>query len=204
MNSTQTVFSPDVLTVDAEAEIDRICESIREQVHRTLKRRGVVLGISGGIDSSVSAALCVRALGAERVLGLFMPEEDSSPDSLELGRLLVDRLGIRAILENITPTLEAVDCYRRRDEAIRSVIPEYDRSYKSKIVLPGVMQSAYHVFSVVVESPAGAQRHARLTADAYLAIVAATNFKQRVRKMREYHYADLFQYAVAGTPNRLE
>src|SRR5437899_2756945 len=118
MNTMQTMFSPDVLNVDAEAETDRICERIRMQVHRTLKRRGVVLGISGGIDSSVTAALCVRALGAERVVGLFMPEEDSSPDSLELGRLLTDRLGIRAIVENITPTLEAVGCYRRRDEAI--------------------------------------------------------------------------------------
>jgi NAD+ synthase len=192
-----------LLALDAAAETDRICDSIRAQV-RQLKRRGVVLGLSGGIDSSVCAALAVRALGPDRVVGLFMPEEDSSPDSLELGRAIASWLGIRSFLENMTPLLQAAGCYSRRDDAIRSVIAEYGPGYKSKIVLPSAMQGGYNIFSVVVESPEGIQQRARLTPDAYLTIVAATNFKQRVRKMMEYHYADRFQFAVIGTPNRLE
>ena len=210
MSSSRTdpataAFSAEVLRLDAAAEADRIAAAIRDQVFGTLRRKGVVLGLSGGVDSSVAAALCVRALGAGRVLGLFMPEADSSPDSLDLGRLVAGRLGIRSALEDITPTLEAVGAYRRRDEAIRSVIPEYAAGYKSKIVLPGVREGqSYNLFSVVVESPGGVQSRARLTADAYLAVVAATNFKQRVRKMLEYHYADRHHYAVVGTPNRLE
>jgi NAD+ synthase len=192
-----------LLQIDAQAETDRICVAIRRQI-RQLRRRGAVLGVSGGIDSSLCAALCAAALGADRVLALLMPEQDSSPDSLKLGQLLAQHLGIRAIVEDITPTLVAAGCYRRRDEAIRAVIPEFRSGDRSKIALSGVMQSAYNVFSVVTESADGVRRRARLTGDTYLAIVAATNFKQRVRKMMEYHYADRYQFAVIGTPNRLE
>jgi NAD+ synthase len=193
-----------LLRIDAAAEVENICATMRRQVGSELKRRGVVLGLSGGIDSSVCAALAARALGSTRVIGILMPEKESSDDSRSLAELLAAQLSIRTIVEDITPLLEAAGCYQRRDDAIRSVIPAYHASYKSKIVLPGLMQSAYNIFSVVVESPSGVQSKARLTADAYLAIVAATNFKQRIRKTMEYHYADRFQFAVVGTPNRLE
>lgn len=193
------------LDLDAAAEIERLAKVIRDQVAQQLKRRGAVVGISGGVDSSVAAALCVRALGPKRVLGLLMPEADSSPDSLRLGRLLADALGIETVLEDITPILRGTRCYERRDEAIRSLIPQYDETYKCKIVLPSLAEeSAYALFSVVVESPAGLQIKARLTAEAYRNIVAATSFKQRARKMMEYYHADRLQYAVVGTPNRLE
>ncbi|HEX9443018.1 MAG TPA: NAD(+) synthase [Candidatus Binatia bacterium] len=198
-------FSADALTLDAGREIDRIAAAVREQVASVLKCRGAVVGISGGIDSSVSAALCVRALGSERVLGLFLPELDSSDDSLRLGRLLADSLGIRTALEDITPILQAAGCYRRRDEAIRTILPEYGEGYKSKIALPPAgEQATYAVFSLIVRSPDGVETKVRLTADAYRGIVAATNFKQRARKMMEYYYADRYGYAVVGTPNRLE
>ena len=200
-----STFSRDVLKLDAPKEVDRIAAAIREQVGQQLKRKGAVLGISGGIDSSVVAALCVRALGASRVLGLLMPDADSSPDSLRLGRALADFLGISAVLEDVSPLLQVAGCYRRRDEAIRSLIPEYTEEYKCKLVLPTIKEkSPYAVSSVVVQSPTGAQKKARVTAEAYRNIVAAMNFKQRTRKMMEYYHADRLQYAVAGTPNRLE
>jgi NAD+ synthase len=198
-------FTADVLKIDAAREAERIAAAVEATVFRDLRRRGAVLGLSGGIDSSVVAALCVRALGKDRVLGLFMPEADSSGDSLVLGKLLADSLGIRTITEDITGILEASGCYRRRDEAIRRVLPAYGPGHKSKIVVPGALSGkGYTVFSVIVESPDGVQTRARLTAEAYLGMVAATNFKQRTRKMMEYHHADRLQYAVAGTPNRLE
>jgi NAD+ synthase len=193
------------LDLDVATEVERLAKVIRDQVAQQLKRRGAVVGISGGIDSSVAAALCVRALGPKRVVGLLMPEADSSPDSLRLGRLLADALGIETVLEDITPILRGTRCYERRDEAIRSLIPQYDATYKCKIVLPSLAEeSAYALFSVVVQSPTGLQIKARLTAEAYRNIVAATSFKQRARKMMEYYHADRLQYAVVGTPNRLE
>jgi NAD+ synthase len=198
-------LSPDVLAIDAPDEAQRIAAAIARLVPHRLRRKGVVLGLSGGVDSSVAAALCVRALGPGRVLGLLMPEADSSPESTQLGRLLADMLGIECVLEDISPILTAAGCYRRRDDAIRAVVPEYDERYRCKIVLPNLLDGdRYPLYSIVVRSPGGVERRARLTLEAYLGIVAATNFKQRTRKMIEYYHADRRQYAVVGTPNRLE
>lgn len=204
MSSTTSIFA-DILQIDAARETERIIAAIRDQVLNQMRRKGAVIGVSGGIDSSVVASLCARALGKDRVFLLFTPETDSSPDSLRLGRMLADQLGARSALEDISPILRGARCYERRDECIRSVVPEYGEGYKSKIVLPSLVDSdRYAIFSVVVQAPDGSTRKVRLTTNAYLGIVAATNFKQRARKMMEYHYADLLQFAVAGTPNRLE
>ena len=195
----------EVLALDAETEIERIAQSLRAQVLGDLRRRGAVLGLSGGIDSSVVAALCVRAFGKDKVLGLFMPERHSSDDALTLGRLLADSLGIEAIVEDIAPALEGLGCYRRQDEAIRSIVPQYGGDWKCKLVLPSILETnRLNVTRLTVQSPQGEVSTVRLTPAAYLQIVAATNYKQRVRKMTEYYHADRLNYAVAGTPNRLE
>ena len=198
-------FSAKLLDIDAAAVTREIAEAIREIVFHRLRRRGAVVGLSGGIDSSVTAALCVEALGKERVLGVFMPEDESSKESLRLGNLLAESLGIDSIVEDIGPALKALRCYGQRDEAIRKIIPEYGTGWKSKIVLPDLVSSSnYALYSVVAQSPTGETYRARLTSEAYLGVVAATNFKQRTRKMLEYFHADRLWYAVAGTPNRLE
>ncbi|WDT79817.1 MAG: NAD(+) synthase [Candidatus Manganitrophus sp.] len=197
-------FSKDVLNINAAEVTEKIEKALREQVAQ-LKRRGVVVGLSGGIDSSVTAALCTKALGRERVLGLFMPELDSSDDSMKLGRLLADSLGVESVVEDIGPLLEAAGCYRRRDEAIRAQVPEYRKGYKSKIVLANILEKdGFNFFHLVVESDKGERKTVRLNVKSYLGIVAATNMKQRARKFFEYYHADRLQYVVAGTPNRLE
>jgi NAD+ synthase len=198
-------FSRNVLQLDAAATAHSIEETIRTQVYKILKRKGAVVAVSGGIDSSVTAALCCRALGPSRILALLLPERDSADESSTLGRLLVEHLGIEAIGEDIAPLLDAAGCYRRRDAAIRSLVPEYKESYKCKVVMSNALQhEGFNLFFLVVESDTGERRTVRLNAEAYREIIAATNMKQRARKFFEYHHADRLEYAVAGTPNRLE
>ncbi len=205
LNALQS-FDANALSLDCAAAARRIERSIQRIVAHDLKRQGVVLGVSGGIDSSVCAALAVRALGPERVLAILMPEKESSPDSTRRGRLLCESLGIEPILEDITAPLDALGCYRRRDDAIRRLFPDYGPGWKQKIGLAAGLLDADRVnyFTMTVESPDGDRRTSRMPVDVYLAVVAATNLKQRVRKTMEYTHADRLNYAVLGTPNRLE
>ncbi len=198
-------FSKDVLRIDGEALATSIAATIREQVLGRLKRRGAIVGLSGGIDSSVVAGLCVRAFGKDKVLGIFMPERDSSDDALTLGRMLSDALGVEAITENIRGSLEGIGCYSRQIDAIRTVFPKYGDGWKCKITLPSILESdRISVSQLTVQDPSGETMTARMPPEAYRQLVAATNFKQRIRKMVEYYHADRMHYAVSGTPNRLE
>lgn len=170
---------------------------------RALGRRGAVVAVSGGVDSGVAAGICVRALGPERVLLLRLPERDVGDASSLLGAELAESLGARSVAEPITDALEALGCYSLRDEAIRMVFPDYEPAWRHKLVR-SAPSGAITVFSLVVERPDGSTEQRRMPADAYLQILAATNMKQRVRKLREYTWADRLSYAVIGTPNRLE
>lgn len=197
-------FSSALLQLDYEKEAERIGVVMRDAVLKRFKKKGVVVALSGGIDSSTVAALSVRALGKERVFGLLMPERDSADETLSLSRLVADHLGIAYAHENISGILEGFGCYRRRDEAIRRLVPDFTSACKCKIVLPPVTGGQYRLFSIVVQYPDGRVTETRLDLEAYLGIVAATNFKQRTRKTLEYYHADRLNYAVTGTPNRLE
>lgn len=198
-------FSPHVLELDTKKEVERIVTALKKQVGQVLKRRGAVIALSGGIDSSVVAGLCARAFGPQRCHGLLMPERDSSPSTLALSRSVAEAFGIPFTLEDITAPLEGIGCYRRRDDAIRQVVPDYGPGFKSKIVLPGAKAEAdYNVYSIIVERPDGKVEKHRLPLEPYLQIVAATNFKQRIRKTLEYYWADKLHYVCTGTPNRLE
>jgi len=189
---------------DADAELERIAARIRLALREHLRRRGLVIAMSGGVDSSVCAALAVRAVGAGKVFGLLLPERDSSSDSAVKAQALAEQLGIEYLVEDIAPTLEAIGCYRWRDQAIREVFPDYRANWKNKIVISGGSEGRINAFRLVVADPDGRQYEERLGLKQYLQIVAATNFKQRIRKTVEFFHADRLNYAVVGTPNRLE
>jgi NAD+ synthase len=205
MDMIVTPFSAAALALDAEAEAHRIATVMREQVLHRLRRRGVVLGLSGGVDSSVTAALAVRALGPDRVFAVLMPEGESEPESLTLGRRMAEHLGIAHVVEEIGPALMALGCYARRDALIRRVEPGFGPGWGCKVVLdPALRAQGYNLSALVLRDPDGREARHRLPHDIYLGIVAAANMKQRTRKLIEYHHADRLHYAVAGTPNRLE
>lgn len=190
------------LELDCAAEIRRIVDFLRHAMARGLRRRGAVLGVSGGVDSAVCAALAARALGPGRVLALLMPEREASDGGRERAERLCRQLGIEYRIEDISTPLEAVGCYTRRDEAIRRLFPAYGEGWRNKIVLSG--NSGTPWFTLVVESPEGERMSQRMPHAVYLQVVAASNWKQRIRKATEYYHAERLNFAVIGTPNRLE
>jgi NAD+ synthase len=197
-------LTPAVLEIDCVKEIERITAWMIDTVGKVLHRRGVIIALSGGVDSSVCGALAVQAFGPSKIYGLLLPEHDSNSNSVVLGRKVAEQLGITCELLHIGPTLEALGCYRLRDEAMRTVFPDYGPTWKSKLAIAGGLKGRINYFKLVVETPQGEIREARLPIREYLQIVAATNYKQRIRKTVEYFHADRLNYAVIGTPNRLE
>ncbi len=205
---TRKPFSRDIILLDdIESVVNKITTKMREDVLHNFRRNGAVVGISGGIDSSVCMALAAKAFGPEKVLGIMLPERDSSPDSEEFARVLADKFGVKAIKEEITSALSGFGCYERRDEAVKSIFPEYDpKTWKMKI---GVRQSGLFsnlppVFHLVVIGPDGTEKEKMLPPKEYLQIVASSNFKQRTRMSMLYYHAERLHYAVVGTPNKHE
>ncbi len=194
------------LQLNPTEAVERIAATLRRQVGDVLRRRGLIVAMSGGIDSSVCAGLAVRAVGPEHVFGLMLPERESDAQSLDLASQWAGMLGIDYAVEDITSILDAFGCYRRRNAAIRRAMPEFQDDWRCKVVLSGgrLDSERLNVSYLAVEVPGGELRQVRLAAAEYREIVAATNFKQRARKMLEYFHADRLHYAVVGTPNRLE
>lgn len=201
---TSATLNASVLDIDCAREMEKISKRLVEIVATQLHRRGVVVALSGGVDSSVCAALAVKAFGPRKVFGLLLPEKDSSAASKDLGRRVAEHLGIEYLEENIGPVLEAIGCYRWRDEAIRALFSDYGSDWKNKIVIAGGLDGRLNFFKLVVQAPNGQIMEQRLPVKEYLQIVAATSYKQRIRKTVEYFHADRLNYAVVGTPNRLE
>ncbi|MBD3233313.1 MAG: NAD(+) synthase [candidate division Zixibacteria bacterium] len=199
-------FNREILNLDCERETDRIVNFLQEHVLTNFRRTGAVVGISGGIDSSVVAALCARAFGPEKVIGIAMPEKESSSVSSPLAENLANTFGITYLVEDITPILEGAQVYKKRDDAIKQLIPEYGEGWKCKIVLPQNLleTGGLNFFSVAVESPDGEVITKRLPPKNYLQIVAASNYKQRTRMMTLYYYAEKHNYCVIGTGNKNE
>ena len=201
-------FHKDILKYsNTEKVIDDIVAKVKKGILETIRRHGAVVGISGGIDSSVCLAIAVKALGANKVLALLLPEKDSSGDSKRFALTLAEKFGVQTIEEDITAALEGFGCYKRRDEAVAKVFPEYDpMDYKMKIVTNkmGTNQNLPPLFSITIIDKQGASKSKLLPVKEYLQIVAASNFKQRCRMSMLYHHAERLHYAVIGTPNKHE
>jgi NAD+ synthase len=199
-------LSEELLRIDPAAETDRIVGWMRGIVGPQLRKRGAVVGISGGIDSSVCLALCVRAFGRDNVISVTMPEHDSSPASERLAKELAEHFGVSCIVEDMSPALSGLGAYLRRDRAIQRIFPEYQASYKAKIILPSALgaRDELNVFRLTIIPPEGEAKTKRVPLRDFLEIVAASNFKQRSRMAMLYYHAERLNYAVIGTGNKNE
>ena len=199
-------FTKDSILINPETEVEQIIEGLEYNVFHLLKKKGAVVGVSGGIDSSVAVTLAARALGNDRVLALMLPEKESSDENIPLVEKLLKQINVNYEIEELTYVLTGFGCYRRRDEAVKRIFPEYNSNYKMKIILPNniLEKDKLNLFHLEIISPEGEIKRARLPLNEYLQITAASNFKQRSRMSMLYYHAEKRNYAVIGTPNKNE
>ncbi len=199
-------FTKDLIRIDPACETERIITKIKSELIQEIRKKGAVIGVSGGVDSSVVLALCVKALGNKRVTVVMLPEKDSSPDSLRLAKVLAEKFDVSYYIENITDSLNALGCYRRRDEAVKRLFPEYNDSYKMKITVSKDKggKGSLNLFNLTVITPEGEEKIKRLPLNEYLQVVAASNLKQRCRMSLLYYHAEANNYCVVGTGNKNE
>jgi NAD+ synthase len=199
-------FSLDVLKIDPVKETERVASFVTKEVKEVYRRSGIVLGLSGGIDSAVMAALAVEALGRERVIGLVLPEKESNPVSSSFAVKHAEKLGIECRVIDITQTVDSIGGYARRDDYIKTLIPEYEPGFKYNISLPPDLleRDAYNFYMLQVQMPDGLMAKKRLSLEAFRVITAFANTKIRSRMIHQYYEADRRGCIVAGTTNRTE
>jgi len=199
-------FSKTVLDTNPPFEISQISDFIREMIFKNFKRKGAVIGLSGGIDSALVAELCVQALGRDKVIGLLLPEKESNPISLEYGKRQADKMGIKTITIDITKNLESLKVYQRRNDVIKKVFPEFDDDFRFHVTLPQNLleKDRLNYYSITIEDKTGKRQKKRLSAFDWLEISACQNMKQRVRMIQLYYYSEKNNYIVAGTTNKAE
>lgn len=199
-------FAKDILKINPDAETEKICHFIHDITLREFKHKGAIVGLSGGLDSAVVAELCVKALGKEKVLGLFLPEKESNPISLEYGQKQAAKLDIDTVTVDITEYLDSFNVYQTRNAAIKRIFPEFNDSLRFQITLPQDLllrdRLNYHLLNI--EDKKGKKKTKRLSSTEWLQISACQNMKQRTRMIQLYYHAEKNNYIVAGTTNKSE
>ena len=199
-------FNRDILKIDPEKELEKLSKFIIDQVRVAYRRKGIVVGLSGGIDSACIAAVAVHAIGKERVVGLVLPETESNPISSEYAIKHAKNLGIDHREVNITPTVDSIVNYKWRDEFIQKLVPEYKADYKYNITLPTDLleRDSFNFYILQVQMPDGELKTKRLNLDEFRTITSFANIKIRARMIHLYAEAERRNYLVAGTTNRTE
>ncbi|MBN2440707.1 MAG: NAD(+) synthase [Spirochaetales bacterium] len=199
-------FDLNVLKINPEQELKKLSQFIVEQMRVILKRKGIVVGLSGGIDSACIAAIAVHAIGKDKVVGLVLPEKESNPVSKEFAVKHAETLGIEYRTIDITPTVESVSGYSQRDEYIQTLVPEYKEGCKYNISLPTDLleRDSFNFYNLQVQISNGEIRKKRLNLEEFRAITSFANIKIRSRMLHLYAESEKRSFLVAGTTNRTE
>ena len=202
----QMTFNLDVLKIDPEKELEKLSKFLVEQVKAVFRRKGIIVGISGGIDSACIAAVAVHALGKENVVGLVLPEKESNPISSEYAIKHAEQLGIEYRKIDITPTVDSIVPYSWRDEFLQKLVKEYRPGYPYNITLPTDLleRDSFNFYRLQVQMPDGTLKTKRLNLDEFRTITSFANIKIRARMLNLYAEAERRSLVVAGTTNRTE
>lgn len=200
------IFNRDVLKIDPAEQLEKLSKFIVQQLTVAFRRKGIIVGMSGGVDSSCMAAIAVHAIGKAKVMGLVLPEVETNPVSSEYAIKHAKALGIEHREIDITSIVNSVVPYQWRDTFIQGLVPEYKPGYKYNISLPTDLldRDTFSFYSLQVQMPDGQIKRKRLNLDEFHTITSFANIKIRARMLHLYAEAERRNLLVAGTTNRTE
>ena len=189
-----------------EQVINSLVDFIKNQVHENFKKKGVVIGLSGGIDSSVIAVLCLKALGSKNVLGVIMPEKESNPESMQFAQNLAKKFDITTNTIDITNVLDSFDVYNIRNFIKKKHYLDFDDRCEYRIVVPQDLIERDGIGFPYLEIKEHDKNilKIKLSYNDYLTMTAATTIKHRVRMINLYFQAEKNNFLVLGTTNKTE
>ncbi len=199
-------FSKDILQIKDIQNLKRSLEDfIHDQTFENYKKRGIVIGVSGGIDSAVATALACNAIGKENVLGLILPEKESNPKSQELAKKLCTNLDIEYLIDDITPILDSASVYKTREEIAQKVFPDFNNSCKYRLIFTeNFDNTGLSIPYLEIQDSQNQTHKIKISLNDYLTMTAATNIKHRTRMSRLYYHAEKNNFLVCGTTNKAE
>ena len=189
--------------VNPQQTIDDICDFICKEISEGFKKSGAVIGLSGGIDSAVTANLCKNALGEEKVLGIILPEKESDFESEIHARKFAENLNIRTETVDITQILETFGVYEKKENIIKEKFPNFNSNCKYRMVVPSNIENVGIPFLEILDEN-NVLHKLKVSSSDFLTITAATSIKHRVRMTMLYFFAEKNNYAVIGTTNKSE
>ena len=187
-----------------ENKINEITNFIKNEVFEIYQKKGVAVGLSGGIDSAITAALCTKSIGSEKILGLILPEKESDVNSKNLALQIAEKYNIETKSIDITNILESFGVYENKERIVKEKFPNYNEKCKYRVVVPPKLENNIGMPFLEILDNENTLHKLKISSFDFLNLTAATSIKHRVRMTMLYNYAEKNNFAVVGTTNKTE
>jgi len=187
-----------------EKTVNEICKFIQDEISNNLQKKGVVFGLSGGIDSAVTAALCAKSFESEQILGLIMPEKESNESSKVLAKQVSKKFSFNTETINITKILESFGVYEKKENIVYEKFPEFNSKCKYRVVVPPKLKNTIGIPFLEILDQDNQIHKLKITSLDFLTLTASTSIKHRVRMTLLYYHGEKNNFSVIGTTNKSE
>jgi len=186
-----------------KTDVENMCTFLQGEISVKSQKSGAIVGLSGGIDSTVTMALCAKALGSEKTLGLTMFEKESSPSNKDLINEIAQNYDIKIENIDITPILDSFGVYSYREKIVKKKFPDFNSNCKYRVVVPPNFSSIGIPYLEILDEEN--QNHKiKISSSDFLTLTSATSIKHRVRMTLLYFHAEKNNLSVVGTTNKSE